>query len=363
MPGSFVRSWEDEGISGTGTLSIPDATPNNLLVVFTLGREADDATVDPKWTLIAEGSRSANPYAYTGVWFKIADGDDDFVATYNWASTLWTVQAVEYQGLSSDQGSVLDSSNSNNQFGLATLTSIFTNTATPSQTNGFSVVGVSVVDQAGWNGSINHPGTTVDSGYTARTGQDHSNVNGPSVRFADKVYADLLGKDATWSTTGSGNRNFAFVANFKEPTVGGPVTATGTGNAQSATGSGNVTAFATVTATGSVTAQNATGTGNVSVPAAFPTAELTLTDPAGTPLQNLTGLRWAWFDQATPDLFVAPTDKGTGETTDGAGLLSIELPNTTLVPGQIGWLDVTDSDGTTTQNPAHKAFSGPVEVS
>lgn len=93
-----------------------------------------------------------------------------------------------------------------------------------------------------------------------------------------------------------------------------------------------------------------------------PTATISLVSPANAPRASLTGLKWAWFDQTTPDAFVAPTDQGTGEVTDGSGVLTVSLPNTLKTSGQAGWLIVTDSDGTTTQSPAHKAFSGPVTV-
>lgn len=91
-------------------------------------------------------------------------------------------------------------------------------------------------------------------------------------------------------------------------------------------------------------------------------ASVTLTTNGSTPAASLTGLKWAWFDQATPDAFVAPTDKGTAETTDASGVLVVPLANTAKAAGETGWLIVTDSDGTTTQSPAHKAFSGPVQV-
>lgn len=94
----------------------------------------------------------------------------------------------------------------------------------------------------------------------------------------------------------------------------------------------------------------------------IPSITLTLTTNGTTPAASLSSLKWAWFDQVTPDLFSAPTDKGAIETTDGSGVLSISIPNSTKTSGQVGWLIVTDSDGTTTQNPAHKLFAGPVAV-
>lgn len=91
------------------------------------------------------------------------------------------------------------------------------------------------------------------------------------------------------------------------------------------------------------------------------TVQLTLTTNGTTPAASLTGLKWAWFDSADPSSFDAPTDSGAIETTDGSGVLNISV-RSALAPGGIGWLILTDSDGTTTQSPPHKAFSGPIEV-
>jgi hypothetical protein len=81
-----------------------------------------------------------------------------------------------------------------------------------------------------------------------------------------------------------------------------------------------------------------------------------------TPRVNLTGLLWAWFDQATPSSFVAPTDKGSTATTDAAGLMTLTLTGSTKTSGQVGWLIFSNSDGTVGQTPAEIAFSGPVAV-
>jgi hypothetical protein len=93
-----------------------------------------------------------------------------------------------------------------------------------------------------------------------------------------------------------------------------------------------------------------------------PIVSFTLTTDGANPAASLTGLKWAFFDQVSPGSFLAPTAKGTTESTDGSGVLSINVTGTALTSGQIGWLVVTDSDGTTTQSPAAKAFSGPVAV-
>lgn len=92
------------------------------------------------------------------------------------------------------------------------------------------------------------------------------------------------------------------------------------------------------------------------------TATITLVDINGAGLNNLSSLKWAWFDSVTPDLFSAPTDQGTAESTNGSAVMVVELPNTAKTSGQIGWLIVTDSDGTIVQSPYHRAFSGPVAV-
>jgi hypothetical protein len=93
------------------------------------------------------------------------------------------------------------------------------------------------------------------------------------------------------------------------------------------------------------------------------TCTVTLKSYGGDPLSNATGLKWAWWDFVTPNLITAaPTDKGSAGATDANGVLQLSIPNSTKTSGQPGWLVVTDSDGTVTQSPAHKAFSGPVEV-
>ncbi len=91
-----------------------------------------------------------------------------------------------------------------------------------------------------------------------------------------------------------------------------------------------------------------------------PSITLNLVSAAGSAIASAAPLKWAWFDSVTPDLFVAPTDNGSVESTDASGVLAISLTNSTKTSGQVGWLVVTNSDG----NPAtvHKAFSGPVAV-
>ncbi len=97
--------------------------------------------------------------------------------------------------------------------------------------------------------------------------------------------------------------------------------------------------------------------------AAATAVTLTLTTDGTTPAASLTGLQWAFFDQVTPNLFAAPVAQGAVESTDGSGVLVLDITGSALAPGAVGWLVITNSDGTTTQSPAHKLFAGPVTVS
>lgn len=118
--------------------------------------------------------------------------------------------------------------------------------------------------------------------------------------------------------------------------------------------------YSTVTEVNTVAARIASALGYSG--AVTKTVSIALTTNGSTAAANLSGLRWSFFDQATPDLFTAPSAKGSGETTDGSGLLVVDVSASSLAAGQTGWLIVTDSDGTTTQNPSARAFSGPAVV-
>jgi hypothetical protein len=87
---------------------------------------------------------------------------------------------------------------------------------------------------------------------------------------------------------------------------------------------------------------------------------LSMQNRGGAIQANLSGLKWAFFDQATPDALTAPVAKGAVETTDSSGNIVIDITGTSLAPGEIGFLMISDSDGTTTQNS--KAMARPVVV-
>jgi hypothetical protein len=89
------------------------------------------------------------------------------------------------------------------------------------------------------------------------------------------------------------------------------------------------------------------------------TVTVTLTTDGTTPAANLTGLQGAFFDSPQPGSFDAPAFTFTGESTDASGVLSVQ-GQSVLTGGGVGWLEVTDSDGTTAME--HSGFAGPVEV-
>ena len=74
------------------------------------------------------------------------------------------------------------------------------------------------------------------------------------------------------------------------------------------------------------------------------TVKLILTERSSVLRQNLTSIKWAWFDQTAPNNFVTPTDTGTTETTDTGGSIEITLTGTSLTPGQYGCLALSTSD-------------------
>lgn len=76
---------------------------------------------------------------------------------------------------------------------------------------------------------------------------------------------------------------------------------------------------------------------------------------------NLTGMKWAFFDQTTPDALQAPTAQGDGESTDSSGLAILNITGTQLMPGQVGWLIFSNSNGDPDQSN-QIAYTGPVIV-
>lgn len=117
-------------------------------------------------------------------------------------------------------------------------------------------------------------------------------------------------------------------------------------------------------------------TGDTSPPATSSAATLTvtaatatqvivsLTTDGTTPAANLSGLKWAYWDQITPDLMsTAPVARGSTGSTNPSGVFTASIVGTVRAVGQTGFLVVTNSDGTTTQGATLRAFASPVQVS
>ena len=82
---------------------------------------------------------------------------------------------------------------------------------------------------------------------------------------------------------------------------------------------------------------------------------------AGVIQASLTGMKWAFFDTATPDGMTTPSAKGTGASTSISGVIALNITGTKLPPGGIGWLIFSNSDGTPTQGNLI-SFAGPCVV-
>ena len=91
-----------------------------------------------------------------------------------------------------------------------------------------------------------------------------------------------------------------------------------------------------------------------------PKATVTLYAENGTtPKASVTGLQWAFWDSATPNLALAPSVSGTGAVTSAGGVFSVTLTGTTLTVGQIGTLLIYKTDGTP-GSAATLVFCGPL---
>jgi hypothetical protein len=83
---------------------------------------------------------------------------------------------------------------------------------------------------------------------------------------------------------------------------------------------------------------------------------------SGLPWANLSGMRWYFFDQVWPAPLKAPVAQGAVETTDGAAVGYFDIAGlTTLLPGQVGTLAYSNTNGDPDQADLMSVF-GPVYV-
>lgn len=74
-------------------------------------------------------------------------------------------------------------------------------------------------------------------------------------------------------------------------------------------------------------------------------ATITLRNALGAPLANLTGLRWAFFDQTDPAALEAPVSRSSSGTTNASGVLTADITGSALAAGATGGMLVTSGDG------------------
>ena len=77
------------------------------------------------------------------------------------------------------------------------------------------------------------------------------------------------------------------------------------------------------------------------------TATLTLKNRAGALRTGLTGIKYAFYDQASPDLLLSPLVKAANGTSDAStAVMTVSIAGTSLTPGATGFITALSSDGT-----------------
>lgn len=98
-------------------------------------------------------------------------------------------------------------------------------------------------------------------------------------------------------------------------------------------------------------------------PVAATSITLTLTTDGTTPAASVTGIDWMLLDAADMGAASAILDSGTGESTDGSGVLTIDITGLGLIVDDVRYLVLSNSDGDPAQSPAANGWQGPVTVS
>lgn len=315
-----TNQWEDAATNNAPALAIHGHLNGNAVAdrvlfatISVVGGNLLDATF-PGWTRkTMEGPLSGG--AHSGATYvRVATGTAaDNIAPASpitgGAVTSWSINVIERDDI--DSTLPARPTNSGNS---TTTRSVNTGDVTPVAANDIVLAALTVMNEGQWD-SFGLTGVTVTNGFVKGQVSGQSlNVRAATL-MASKVISDLSAQSTLFTGQGSGNEECsAHIVVFK--------------------------------AAGAAPAD--------------PTITLTLNSAPSTPAANLSGLKWAWFDEVTPDLLNAPTDQGAIETTDGSGEIVITLPNTTLTTGQIGFLIITDSDGV--PSTEHSGLFGPLAI-
>lgn len=198
-----------------------------------------------------------------------------------------------------------------------------------------------------------------NNGTVTFSDADHPSLSGgtPSatITLTDPV-AVVTGSTASCTITRDTVASGTVTYNLSSSNTGvATVPATATIADGQLTGSFNVTGVSAGSST--ITATNAGDSGETDTATANVSALKGIEVTFGQ--TNLTGLTFAWFDEASPDLFDAPTVVGTTESTDGSGVLSIDLTGTSVAVGNTGFLLIYKAGATA---PDDLAFFGRLTV-
>lgn len=170
----------------------------------------------------------------------------------------------------------------------------------------------------------------------------------PSFSVQPANQTATVGGTATFNFTVAGSGSLTVQAKKNGTDVGSPFAVTAGASASYTTPSlliGDNGASYTFVATGD-TAPTATSSA----------ASLTVLQPLATTFtftlnggNSLTGLKYAVFDQVTPDLWTAPAKKAANGSSNGSGVVTVDVTGlTTRRIGELGSVFVTNSDGTAT---------------
>lgn len=190
--------------------------------------------------------------------------------------------------------------------------------------------------------------TTLDAGFTSDEAGTSWTVLTPAAQAAPSEAQIRAGQDATGAAAVDSELNRAMIAGLNSFILTGV--------------SGTAYKAHTISQDGAGTpnVSNIVSSGSATPPIPALKANVTLYAENGTtPKASVTGLQWAWWDDATPDLSLAPDISGTGASTSAGGVFDVTLTGTTLTLGQTGTLLVYKTDGTA-GSTATLAFCGPL---
>ena len=212
-----------------------------------------------------------------------------------------------------------------------------------------------------YRASVTWSGGTVESAWAALTVNAAGTAPAFSVQPGNQT--GTVGSTATFTFTVTGSGSLTVQAKKGGTNVGSPFAVTAGASASYTT--------PTLLIGDNASSWTFEATGDTAPTATSSAATLTVLQPLATSITftingatSLTGLKWAWFDVVTPNLMTAaPTARGAAGTTDGSGVFTATITGTARRLGDVGYLIVTNSDGTTTQGAALRAFAGPATAS